>query len=122
MPEKNTSNARMWCERLLKRKLPKMLKEELVDGKIPFNSDAWKDEWFSDMSPDEIKSIVVRNTRCITGIDPYKFKQYNVMFYKSQKSEVADVLDCDTALEDSHFKSVRPYYIVRAYQFDTNQK
>jgi hypothetical protein len=57
-------------------------------------------------------NIIIRQTRCITGIDPFKFSQYGVMFYKSKKG---DVVDCETALENANFRSNRPYYLVRAY-------
>ena len=110
----NNTKSRVWCERLLKRKLPKMIKEELVDGTIPFDNDAWRRKWFGDNVDN---TIIIRSTRCITGIDPYKFAQYGIMFYKSHKSMVVDVVDCETALQDAHFKSIRPYYIARAYHF-----
>jgi uncharacterized protein len=105
----NGSQAKFWCERLLKRKLPKILYEELVDGKIPFLEQEWRQKWFGNTTD---KNIIIRQTRCITGIDPFKFSQYGVMFYKSKK---VDVVDCETALENANFRSNRPYYLVRAY-------
>jgi HD superfamily phosphohydrolase len=109
-----------WCERLMKRRLPKMLKEELVDGKIPFDEASWRREWFGSDSSNNTTTtnIIIRKTRCITGIDPYKFEQYNVKFYKTDSSKNIEILDCETALEDARFKSIRPYYIVRAYEIN----
>lgn len=110
--------ARKWCERLLKRKLPKMIKEEIVDGCVLFDEHKWKKKWFGIDVNDP--NIIIRNTRCITGIDPFKFKQYGVLFYESNKhrTDVLRTFDCETALETAHFKSIRPYYLVRAYQFE----
>jgi len=106
-------HAKTWCERLLKRKLPKMMHEELVDGKTEFDENIWKKKWFSESDSNE---IVIRRTRCITGIDPYKFKQYGVMFYNKK---TVSIIDCETALRDANFNSNRPYYLVRAYMLDT---
>lgn len=113
--------ARQWCERLLKRKLPKRIKEQIVDGRVPFNANAWKNKWFGGMTDEEKDNIIIRSTRCITGIDPFKFRQYSVLFYKCNKNgekSSPKTFGCETALENAHFKSISPYYLVRAYKIE----
>lgn len=77
--------------------------------------------WFPDNS-----KIEIRRTRCITGIDPFKFDQYRIYFYYDTnsdqdsnlqpQSQSQELLSCKEALIKSRFSSTEPYYYVRAYR------
>ena len=110
------SPARAWCERLLRRELPKLIKEEIVDATTKFNKKYWIDEWFSKEEYAK-RSITIRRTRCITGIDPFKFDQYGLQFYRyaDDTHALINFIDCKTALQEAHSPPAKPYYIVRAY-------
>jgi len=105
LPEEH--EAKIECKKLLMRKLPKMKEEELVDGKKVFIEEEWKEKW------NVTEKQKLKKTRCITGIDPFKFSQYQVFFYKNNSEKL---IDCEQALEDARFEAIKPYYIVRLFE------
>jgi len=78
-----------------------MLKQQIVDGQIPFDSSVWKKKWFEDTGETNNDSIIIRNSRCITGIDPFKFSQYSIYFYESKKDVVVNVITAVLSLGTS---------------------
>ncbi len=106
--------ARQWCERYMNRELPVLVKELIVDGTIEFDEQHYRDLWFNEQNVN-CDNICIRNTRRFTGIDPIKFKQYNIYFYQKGDNGALSTIDCTTALKNAHFKTIKPYYVVRAF-------
>lgn len=107
-----THRARQMCQRLLKRKLPKLVSEKLVtnDNDVVNETDNFENKEYQD--DENMKTV---KTRFITGIDPFKFDEQHTYFV--EKKKYGKLLTCNEALLKINHTTSKPYYLLRVYSF-----
>jgi hypothetical protein len=99
-----------YCRQLLERKLPKLVKEEMVLAGTEYSEEEYYTRWNVPSTP-EFKFI---RTRVISGISAKKFEQRNIKF----RTKSGELISCEEALKNIMYQpSQPPYYIVRLYKF-----
>lgn len=95
-----------YCRMLLDRRLPKLVKEEMVNASDKWSESEYQQKW---EATDDMKIV---KTRVISGISPGKFEEYNIKF----KTNLGELISCAQALDNIKFHpSQPPYYLVRMY-------
>lgn len=112
----NAKQAKITCNRLLQRRLPKTRREKIIEVGInttKFNPDKYLDKVSKKLKIPKDK-LFLKKTRTIYGIDSDKFNQHNIYFWDSTKNKS---ISCKKALQKAKYTQPRnPHYLVRIYE------
>jgi HD superfamily phosphohydrolase len=129
--EKEMIEARKYCQMLLERKIPKMIKEILVQDekklvkKYEINMGKFDHTYHYSFIIIKLKEIYpepkykIIRTRVISEIDTKDFDAHHILFLKPKKEkEDQSLVSCEKILKSIDYTpSVQPFYMIRVYKF-----
>lgn len=116
---RDLERAKVLCHKLMIRKLPKMLHEEIVTNiNKEYREKEYRERWFREEEGESSDKFRIIKTRVIAGISPQKFDKYGIIFrHYDRETQETEYFTCAEALKRIGYSpSQKPYYLVRGYK------